>query len=449
MQSSYFPNLKYILIILGLSIALLIGLSGMFFHSSYSALYIGVILCFIAIMFFWIKRPVIALYVFVLVSLLPYGIIPPTINNYLNRVFPVVVLVVWLFGVISHRERIVCNLTTVLMACFLLWSVLTLFWTTNLSIGISFLKIYLVRFVIFLLLIPSLIRTQKNFDGLMNTLAISAWVLVIVSVITVLMTGYLPGTRLKVFGENENAFGLVALVTMIGVSWKALQPLKPNIFFWKLIAMSGSRGSIISLLVTFLAFLLWKTTRSLGKVSFLFLITIGMIAPILFQSTIERFLLIDQTTTIFGGREVLWSAAWVAIKNNPWIGVGIGNSNYVMLSYLQFFRSTLGLEYASVHNPVLTIWLDTGIPGILLYLSSMLSAILLFVQQYFKNKQFIRDHLQPYFGIVASVFIGYMLSWIKGGGIESDTTYFLMLALLLIPSSLVQIKYTINTRMIE
>jgi hypothetical protein len=42
----------------------------------------------------------------------------------------------------------------------------------------------------------------------------------------------------------------------------------------------------------------------------------------------------------------------------------------------------------------------------------------------------------PYYAVVASVFIGFMASWFKGGGMESDYTYFLMLALMLIPSRL-------------
>jgi hypothetical protein len=38
--------------------------------------------------------------------------------------------------------------------------------------------------------------------------------------------------------------------------------------------------------------------------------------------------------------------------------------------------------------------------------------------------------------IMLGIFIGYMASWIKGGGVESTHTYFLILGLLLIPSRL-------------
>jgi O-antigen ligase len=233
---------------------------------------------------------------------------------------------------------------------------------------------------------------------------------------------------------------------MVGVAWKASQASNPNVKYWKLMAylyifaaivitaVSGSRGSFISLLVTFTAFWFWKPTRVLGKVSYLYLIIIGLILPFMYKTVIDRFTSIDQMNTLLGGREALWSAAWLYIKNNPWIGVGIGNSNYVMLTYLQLLRSTLGLDYASVHNPILTIWMETGIPGLVLYLGGLTSAVALFTRQYYKSKRINNDRLNPYFGIVAAVFLGYMFSWLKGGGVESSNTYFLMLALLLIPS---------------
>lgn len=46
--------------------------------------------------------------------------------------------------------------------------------------------------------------------------------------------------------------------------------------------------------------------------------------------------------------------------------------------------------------------------------------------------------LASYFALMSSVFVGFMLSWIKGGGLEYHRTYFLMLSLLLVPSQLDQ-----------
>jgi len=429
-----------------LTISLLIGVSGYFFKSPYSALYIGVIFCLFPILFLWIKKPIAALYVILFITLIPYGMIPPVVNDYLYRILSIVIPIIWLFDVIRRREKITFNITALLMFTFLIWGIITLFWSSNISVGIFFLQTYFVRVVVFLLLVLNLVRTEEILDGFMNILALAAWLLVIATLLTIITTGYSPGMRLKVFGENENSLGILALITIVGVAWKASQTTNPNVKYWKLMAylyifaaivitaVSGSRGSFISLLVTFTAFWFWKPTRVLGKVSFLYLIIIGLILPFMYKTVIDRFTIIDQTNTLLGGREALWSAAWLYIKNNPWIGVGIGNSNYVMLTYLQLLRSTLGLDYASVHNPILTIWMETGIPGLVLYLGGLTSAVALFTRQYYKSKRINNDRLNPYFGIVAAVFLGYMFSWLKGGGVESSNTYFLMLALLLIPS---------------
>jgi O-antigen ligase len=139
---------------------------------------------------------------------------------------------------------------------------------------------------------------------------------------------------------------------------------------------------------------------------------------------------------VLGGREALWQAAWLLIRDHLWRGVGIGNAPYAVMSHLRLFRSVGGEESAAIHNPVLAIWAETGIAGLVLYLGVLGSAIWSFIRQYRRHRQAGAHSLLPYYALVSCVFLGYMSSWIKGGGMESDFTYFLMLALLLIPSCL-------------
>ncbi len=444
--SGRFSSLRLVGLVLFL--ALVIGLSAILSMARNTYYYLGAGLLAIPVFLLWVKKPVLSLYLFIFVCFIPQGLIPTSYYDYVYRLLALVVFGLWIFDAISHREKLKFPITSLLMGCFLLWSSVTLVWTSNVGIGVSFLQIYLVRFIIFLIVLPNLLQSPKNLAGFMNTLALSAWVIVLATLFTVILNGYFPGMRLKVFGENENSLGIHILVTMVGVLWKATQPSKLRLPIWKwlaylyllaaigVVAVSGSRGSAISLLVAFLAFWLWKETRIFGKVSVIYLVIIGAMLPLLFQTVIERFTIIDQFNTLLGGREALWSAAWTAIQNNPLLGIGLGNSNYVMLSYLQDYRSILGLEYAPVHNPVLTIWMETGLPGLLFYLATLASALLIFIRQYLRDIQDNGSQFTPYYGIVAAVFLGYMLSWIKGGGIESDVTYFLVLALLVLPSAL-------------
>jgi putative inorganic carbon (hco3(-)) transporter len=159
------------------------------------------------------------------------------------------------------------------------------------------------------------------------------------------------------------------------------------------------------------------------------------VAPFIFSTTLER-LAIVRGDTLLGGREALWQAASKLILEHPWSGVGIGNAPYAVLPYLRPLRSILGLDWASLHNPLLTIWAETGFVGLLFYLAVLGSAVWSFLRQYLHSRRLGEHFLTPYFALVCSAFIGYIFSWIKGGGMESDFSYFLMLALLTIPSHL-------------
>ena len=131
---------------------------------------------------------------------------------------------------------------------------------------------------------------------------------------------------------------------------------------------------------------------------------------------------------------MLWQAAWEMIRENPLGGVGIGNARLSILPYLNMANT---IEGVSAHNPILVIWSETGLLGILLYLGILISAVISFSKQYLYYKGINVCHPWiPYFAFVSSVFLGFMASWFKGGGMEMAHSYFFMLALLLIPSGL-------------
>jgi putative inorganic carbon (HCO3(-)) transporter len=414
------------------------------YPSPYSPLAVIAATVAVAIGIAWLGHPVWALYGAVFVVLLPIGLIPSNIHSILNRSVTMAALSIWLFDVLVRRRSIQWTITATFMLGFIVWSMVSLFWTDSLSMGITSLQTLGLRFILFFL-ITNEISTRRTLNGLMNTLALTGWVLMAVGLGTVVIEGYAPGTRLKVLGMNENEVGIIALVAMIGILWQALQPSQrrqrlTKLASWPfllgtiaLVAASGSRGSAISLLITLLAFCFWKPTRPWGTVGLLVLALGIILVPFLFMTTLERFFAGNPHETLLSGREALWQAAIKLIIDHPLSGVGIGNSSYALLPYLVSYRGVLGLEKAAVHNPVLVIWADTGLPGILLYLSILASAIWLFIRQFSLYHRAGVNVFLLYFALVSSTFLGYMTSWIKGGGMELTHTYFLMLSLLIIP----------------
>jgi putative inorganic carbon (HCO3(-)) transporter len=435
------------LIMLAVIAAFAAGTSGLVYPSMYSPLIIGAFTAAVVTLVAWFLKPVWALYAALFVVLLPIGLIPPQVHSILNRSMTVIALGVWLFDVITRRRRVVWTSSASLMLGFVTWGTVTLFWTAGLSVGMTALQAYALRLILYLILIANEIRTEEDLDGLMNTLALNGWVLVLVGAGVVLLEGYKPGTRLQVLDMNENAFGISALVTMPGVLWqamrtsgqqKAVRMLLSFIFVsltLVLVALTGSRGSAISLLIPLSVFWLWKPTRPWGKLGLLILVLAAITAPFIFLTVLERFA-VEPGDTLLGGREALWQAVWPLILDHIWRGVGIGNSPYAVMPYLERLGSVWAYERAAIHNPVLAIWAETGVLGSLLYLGVLGSSVWLFVRQYQRHRKAGVHCFMPYFALVSSIFLGYMPSWVKGGGMESDITYFLMLALLVVPSHL-------------
>ena len=208
-----------------------------------------------------------------------------------------------------------------------------------------------------------------------------------------------------------------------------------------LTGLSGSRGSAISWGITLLAFFLWKSTRKWGVYAFIIAGTALLVAPFVFMTTIERFLGAPGDT-VLGGREYIWPAAWQLIQDHILTGVGIGNSSFQVIPYM----INSGAMFVSptsepLHNPVLVIWAETGFPGLLLYLWVLISAAGSFYVEYLYTRKLGLAYLSSYFELVAAMFLGFMTSWIKGGGMESSFSYFLVLSLLYNPHNIEEVFF--------
>jgi O-antigen ligase len=420
------------------------SLSYLLYDSPLAPLLVAGLVAAAAILLAWLRRPVLALYAAVLVTLLPSGLIPTQFHSALNRSLTLLALGLWALSTIAGRRRMTWTSSMTLMALFLLWGLLTLFWASDVRTGQDLLIRYILRLALFLFLILNEIRTWATLRGLMYTLALAGWIFVAVGIGTVLTTGYTLGTRLQVLATNQNATGDLLALGMIGVLWLALESASR----WRvllglaylflslvLVAMSGSRGGAITWGTIMVAFLLWRPTRRWGLAGLLMLGATILGGSTLFATTRDRFLGRTGETPL-GGREALWQAAWLLIREHPWRGVGIGNASREVLPYARLFRSMWGIESASLHNPVLTIWAETGIPGLLLYLGVLAAIVRSFARQYLRARAQGREDLLAYCALVGSVFLGHIAGWLKGGGAESSYSYFLMLGLLLIPAYL-------------
>ena len=422
-----------------------IGVSGKLIDEWYAPLMIGGAVAGTAMVVVWLRNPLWALLPAIIMIFLPQGMIAPEIQSLGNRVLTVATLGCWGAQLVFRRKLFRWTMPTMLFTIFITWALLSLTWAISIDEGISILQIYVLRLILFLILIPNLVNNQEALKKFLTTITISGWILIFASYYVVLTEGWAPGSRLQVYDTNANALGVQAIISAAGVLWWAMlqgryRSLRMAIGVLYIIltigvvAMSGSRGSAISLAIMLMLFWIQKPTRLWGNLALILMLLALPVLPVVFDTVIQRFQVVGDDTAL-GGREVIWESGILAIGEEPVLGAGIGNASLAARPYLQMLKGLTVSKGFSLHNPLLTIWVETGLPGLLIYISVLASAAWLFIRAYWMGK--VKDpNMRNYFALVLAAFVGYMASWIKGGGMEREFTYFFMLSLLILPSVL-------------
>jgi len=133
---------------------------------------------------------------------------------------------------------------------------------------------------------------------------------------------------------------------------------------------------------------------------------------------------------------MVWEAGLQLLEDHPLAGVGIGNGPPALVPYIAALTSDFDTrDDLPAHNPLIEVGIETGIFGMFVYASIVVVAL----WQFFRHcgRQYMREGaLAAYFPVVFGCAAGYLVTWIKGGGMENDPTFFVLLALLIIPSQL-------------
>ena len=191
-------------------------------------------------------------------------------------------------------------------------------------------------------------------------------------------------------GLLGNPNGLGILLTVVGPIYYLLKKqgggldmdLRTEIFFIAVfvysLLQSGSRTTLFALLIFISFSRLRYFSNAISLIIFLFiLIGYDMIfssLPIIAQALgLQEYLRIE-TLDEGSGRFIAWNFAWQQIQDVFFVGGGFGNAE---LTYKRFFweLSALGHQ-GNAHNSYLTLWLDTGLIGIGLFLIGLVRSTL-------------------------------------------------------------------------
>lgn len=398
-----------------------------------------------------LQYPVATCYLAAFLSLWPFGARPIELDILytvaVNATLALALLSLLLQG-LQGRQELRLTPTCAAMGLFILWALVTVSWASDLVEA----RKALVSFasgLILLFVLTNQTRTPETIDRFMTVLRVLGWLLIGAGVYALLENGYQSGTRLKIMSMNENEFGLVVIATVPGVLWPVMRGhglrrrvdmVLSFVFLMAaliLIALTGSRGSSLSLLLVMLSFLFSRPLRPWGASSVIVFLLMLTAAPFVLTSVLSRFA--EQDGGEFGGRDLLWRAGLTLLADAPWTGVGIGSGPIRLHNYIAVLTNEFNKRVdLPTHNPLLEVGIDTGVIGLCLYAAASIAAF----RQFFgaTARANLRAHgLVGYFPLVLGIAIGYYTAWIKGGGVESHPSFFAILALLQFPSQLMPV----------
>ena len=140
----------------------------------------------------------------------------------------------------------------------------------------------------------------------------------------------------------------------------------------------GARASLISTVLFLFFYRFYKMSPIVGFVIFIIvlllyqLISDNLVNIIVSLGLGEQFRV--ETLETGSGRVIAWKFAWDEIQYNFFLGKGFSYNEYLFRKNYDYL-SRLGHE-GMAHNSYLTIWLDTGLVGLILFLTGLFSIFL-------------------------------------------------------------------------
>lgn len=186
-----------------------------------------------------------------------------------------------------------------------------------------------------------------------------------------------PDLKFRVYSTLENpnllaGFLVAAMMVAFGATqgaprphWRWL-PLASMLLMGGVLMLTYSRGAWISILAVVLLFGMIYNRRLLWL---LLLVPLAVLAA--HDTVAERLLsIVNPVDTSCTLRLALWESTWAMIVEHPWLGIGWGAYWLVYPAY-DFFIGDGGTKIVHAHNMYLNIAAETGLPGLLLFMTVM------------------------------------------------------------------------------
>ena len=238
-------------------------------------------------------------------------------------------------------------------------------------------------YLLLLLIVPGLVRLVIKYERdrfLYNLILLGTVILAVGITLRFVYPGFVTfkGERFSGLLGNPNGLGIyafvfLALFTYIHSFHKQLFTRQQTIFIYVLLAasliMGGSRGGIFSVLLFITGWFLMKRNPIIGFIAmvaifFSYQLVMANFVEIVLYLNLQDFFRLSTLET-GSGRVLVAEIAWKHINMNYWFSKGFTYNEHILAQYADYFIAKG--HQGNVHNSWLTMWLDTGLVGLVLF----------------------------------------------------------------------------------
>ena len=246
--------------------------------------------------------------------------------------------------------------------------------------------------------VPSLLLSAYENKGksFLHSLIWFGWMLLS---ITLILSFVMPSSVIyygRYSGVFRNPNGLGVFVTLFFFLFRVVNDLFPDLFKrkdrWLItgvcflsIILCGSRGALLAVII-FLTFnQFYKISPYLGFLIMVLAIslanyTLSQLPVIITGLGLQEYFRLESLEN-GSGRLVAWEFAIERIKESPYLGRGIGYTDYIF--HKNYIELNLLGHQGNAHNSYLTYWLDTGIFGLV---SLLIGLLIVFIKSSFNSR---------------------------------------------------------------
>jgi O-antigen ligase len=186
---------------------------------------------------------------------------------------------------------------------------------------------------------------------------------------------------------NPNAIGIYVLLLFL--TFALIRERYPELFsntektvlfglMFLALFLSNSRNSLFAIVIFIFFSYFYKLSPYLGFIIFLVFLLIyqsveANLADIIVKLGLGDYFRVN-TLQDASGRYIAWNFAKDHIKESPWLGRGFDFTEDLFLEN-EVWLNNIGHQ-GNAHNSYLTLWLDTGLLGLSLYLYAMASSFI-------------------------------------------------------------------------